>query len=114
MTTTVPLGVFNVGDVWEQPLQIQVTGTDMSGVVVACSILRPDNTKLALTGLTPTFIDDPDNTTFSVVLALTAAQTIEIGPGPVSGDVVIEKAGFGPYTPVRFTFDLKNRITPNP
>lgn len=100
------------GDRWDQTITFARASTDFTTVAIACKLKDdPEGTLKHTFTLTPTFPDPTDLTTFTTTLSLSGAETTAIGAMTLYGDVVISMAAFGPYTPIRFQFNITTRVT---
>ena len=102
------------GDKWEQTCSFTRASTDFTTVVISCKLRSVSDAGTVVhtfAGLTATFPDPTDLTTFTTTLTLSGAETDGLGTGIFFGDIVISMAGFGPYTPVQFSFNITPRIT---
>ena len=99
-----------IGDRKDIICNIVAAGIDFTAGLVVTAKLRADN------GTVVVFTFTPVNTlaavgSFTTTLTLTGAQTLALGLGGFVGDVVVQATGFGPYTPLQFTFNVIPRIS---
>jgi len=102
------------GDKWEQTASFTRVSTDFTTVAITCKLRSVSDAGTVVhtfSGLTATFPDPTDLTAFTTTLTLSGTETDGLGTGQYWGDVVLSMTGFGPYTPVQFSFSITPRIT---
>lgn len=102
-----------VGDKWSTTITFSRASTDFTTVAITCKLRSGSTTGSVVYTFSPVaaFPDPADLTTFTTDLTLTGANTTSLGTGTFYGDVVLSMTGFGPYTPLQFSFRVTTRIT---
>jgi hypothetical protein len=111
MQTNVKLSSCVQGDRKTFRFRVYRPNQDFTGVSVASKI-RLSSAAASVYTFTPV-VDFPDGVTnmFYITLTLPAATSATLALGTYVGDLTISiSTTFGPYTPVRFTFDVTERI----
>jgi hypothetical protein len=99
-----------IGDKKDIVLNISATGVDFtSGLSVAAKLRADNGTAVVFTFAPVTAV--PGAGQLTVTLSLASADTTALGLGSFVGDCVISATGFGPYTPIQFTFNVTPKIT---
>ncbi len=112
MQTEITLPPCVQGDRKDILFTVKKTGQDFTAVTVASKIRAATATTTAYTFTPEVAFPTSDTSYFTITLTLSGTTTAGLALGRYVGDVVITvSTTFGPYTPVRYIFDITERIS---